>query len=209
MARPIHTERCGNFTGGPGSRDVDHLQGPIAGASLITAEAKRLCAARRAASPVCLEQMPRILEAWSNYIEECEKTKRPLTWGGFALAADISTRTIDRMRQGDLDHMVDEYRITHDLPADATEYITEEGEVIQLVEWSQVCQKLEALIQDQLERNCYTNKGNPAGSIFGLKARFDWQDQADARTTISSNTLVIADADQAKKAMQMLTGIEK
>jgi hypothetical protein len=174
------------------------------GASLITEEAKKLAAARRAKSPVCMEQMPGILQAWADYIETCEKNKQPLTWGGFALAGGISADTMRRMRDGELDHIVEEFRILHDIPEDASEYVTEDGEIITLVPWSIPCQKLENLIQDQLERNCYTNKGNPAGSIFGLKARFGWEDQQTGPTT-NNNTLVIADADQARKAMELLT----
>lgn len=204
MARPKHPERCGRFSGHEND-NTTAIQDAAKGLSLITEEAKKLCAARRARSPVCVEQMPIILQAWDDYAKECERINRPITWGGLALAGGISVRTLQRMRDGELDHMVDEFRISHDLPPEATEYVNEDGEVIALVPWSQPCQKLEALIQDQLERNCYTNKGNPAGSIFGLKARFDWRDQDAPGTTISSNTLVIADSEQAKKAMAMLT----
>ena len=210
MARPKNPERCGNRLRGSDrkNQNTDKIQSAMVGASLITEEAKKLAAARRAASPVSVEQMGDILQKWADYIEDCEHKRQPLTWGGFALAADISVRTIDRMRTGDLDHIIDEFRITHNLPEDTTQYISDDGEVIMLLPWSQSCQKLEALIQDQLERNCYTNKGNPAGSIFGLKARFDWQDQPE-NTSISGNTLVIADAEQAKKAMELLTNVEK
>jgi len=196
----------GKGSGGKGSTEkVNILQ---AVSSEIVEQAKQMTAARRSASPVSVEKMPAILQAWEEYIEECERTRRPITWGGLALAGGISARTLERMRHGELDHIVDEFRITHDLPPDATEYITEDGEVLQLLQWSQPCQKLEAVIQDQLERNCYTNKGNPAGSIFGLKARFGWEDQQQG-PTISNQTLVIADAEQAKKAMRMLANVEK
>ena len=210
MARPKHPERCGNRTTGPERRTkgTQIIKEAMTGASLITEEAKKLAAARRAASPVSMEQMPTILQAWADYVKDCENNRRPMTWGGFALAGGISVDTMYRMRNGDLDHIVEEYRITHNLPEDAKEAITEDGEVIPLLSWSEPCQKLEALIQDQLERNCYTNKGNPAGSIFGLKARFDWQDQPEAAQNVTNN-LVIADAEQAKKAMKLLENVEK
>lgn len=210
MARPKHPERCGNRLRGSDrkNQNTDKIQSAMAGASLITEEAKKLAAARRAASPVSMEQMSTILQKWQDYIEDCEHKRQPLTWGGFALAGEISVDTMYRMRNGDLDHITEEFRITHNLPEDATQYINDDGEVIMLLPWSEPCQKLEALIQDQLERNCYTNKGNPAGSIFGLKARFDWQDQPE-NTSISGNTVVIADAGQAQKAMKMLINVEK
>ena len=202
MARPKHPERCGRFTGheNDNTQAIEQLRQE---ADAITAKAKEFAAARRARSPVCMEQLPDICDKWEHYIEECEHSRQPLTWGGFALAAGISTRTIDRMRAGELDHIVEEYILIHDIEPTATEYINDDGQIIPLVPWSQICQKLEALIQDQLERNCYTNKGNPAGSIFGLKARFNWQDQQQSAGTINNN-LVIADADQARKALEML-----
>lgn len=209
MARPKHPERCGNrLRGSDRNSNTDNMLAVTAEAAKITEQAKKMCAARRALSPVSMEQMPHIIEAWADYVKECQQTRQPMTWGGFALAANISVRTIYRMREGELDHLVDEFRITHNLPEDATQYINEDGEVIELLPWSQPCQKLENLMSDQLERNCYTNKGNPAGSIFGLKARFDWQDQPE-NTSISGNTVVIADAGQAQKAMKMLINVEK
>lgn len=207
MARPKHPERCGRSTGHEND-NTTAIEAATAGASLITAKAKELAQARRAASPVCMEQMENILAAWSNYIDECQHSGQSMTWAGFAMAADISVTTLYRMKAGELDHIVEEYRLTHDIPDTETEYINEDGQVISLLPWSKPCQKLEALIQDQLERNCYTNKGNPAGSIFGLKARFDWEDSPDRGNTTYSSTLVIADSEQAKKAMKMLTNVE-
>ena len=202
MARPKDTTKCGRFTGheNDNTTAITELTRQY---SQITELAKQYAAARRARSPVSMEQLPDICDKWEHYIKECEHSRQPLTWGGFALAAGISTRTLDRMRAGDLDAILEEYILIHDIEPNATEYIDDDGQVIPLVPWSQICQKLEALIQDQLERNCYTNKGNPAGSIFGLKARFDWQDQPQQAGTINNN-LVIADAEQARKALEML-----
>ena len=202
MARPKHPERCGRFTGHEND-NTGPANEAIRQAAQLTQQAKDIAAARRAASPVCMEQLTSICEKWDSYIEECEHSRKPLTWGGFALAAGVSVETIQRMRSGGLDHIVEEYRLIHDIKPDQAEYINQDGQVIPLVRWSQITQKLEALIQDQLERNCYTNKGNPAGSIFGLKARFDWQDQPQQAGTINNN-LVIADAEQARKALEML-----
>lgn len=202
MARPKHPERCGRFTGHEND-NTGPANEAIRQAAQLTQQAKDIAAARRAASPVCMEQLTAICEKWDSYIEECEHSRQPLTWGGFALAAGVSVDTIQRMRRGELDHIVEEYRLIHDIDPAQTEYIDSDGQVIPLVQWSKITQKLEALIQDQLERNCYTNKGNPAGSIFGLKARFDWQDQPQQAGTITNN-LVIADAEQARKALEML-----
>ena len=203
MARPKHPERCGNFNGGPGSRDVTTITEINQQARQITEQAKKFAAARRARSPVRVEQINDICNKWETYIAECEHSRQPLTWGGFALAAGISMDTLKRMRSGELDHIIEEYIIIHDLEPGTTEIIDDDGVITPLVPWSVITEKISNLIQDQLERNCYTNKGNPAGSIFGLKARFDWQDQPQQAGTINNN-LVIADAEQARKALEML-----
>ena len=85
------------------------------------------------------------------------------------------------------------------------QHIDENGEIkrITLVTYGDVTQKCSLLIQAQLESNCYSNRGNPAGSIFGLKARFQWQDTPQTVGNVTNN-LVIADAEQAKKALEML-----
>lgn len=202
MARPKDTTNCGRFTGheNDNTTAIAELSRQY---SQITEQAKQYAAARRALSPVRVECINDICDKWEHYIEECEHSRTPLTWGGFALAAGISADTLKRMRTGELDHIIEEYIILHDLEPGTTETVSDDGEVIPLVPWSKLTEKISNLIQDQLERNCYTNKGNPAGSIFGLKARFDWQDQPQQAGTINNN-LVIADAEQARKALEML-----
>lgn len=202
MARPKDTTNCGRFTGheNDNTTAITELTRQY---SQLTEQAKQYAAARRALSPVRVECINDICDKWEHYIEECEHSRTPLTWGGFALAAGISAETLKRMRTGELDHIIEEYIILHDLEPGTTEIVSDDGEIIPLVPWSKLTEKISNLIQDQLERNCYTNKGNPAGSIFGLKARFDWQDQPQQAGTINNN-LVIADAEQARKALEML-----
>ena len=202
MARPKDTTKCGRFTGheNDNTQAITELSRQY---SQITEQAKQYAAARRALSPVRVECINDICCKWEEYIQECEHSRTPLTWGGFALAAGISADTLKRMRAGELDHIIEEYIILHDLEPGTTEIVSDDGEIIPLVPWSKLTEKISNLIQDQLERNCYTNKGNPAGSIFGLKARFDWQDQPQQAGTINNN-LVIADAEQARKALEML-----
>ena len=165
---------------------------------------KRIAASRRANSPIRQEMLVEYINRVEKYVEDCSRIGKPLTHAGFALACDIGIDTWRRIREGQFDYVPEEFRILHDLPADAQEYITEDGEVIPLIPWSDVFKKCELLIQEQLESNCYTNKGNPAGSIFGLKARFDWRDDPEVPHNLTQN-LVIADSEQARKALRMLT----
>ena len=81
---------------------------------------------------------------------------------------------------------------------------TETGEAEPLATLSEIVKKCHLLIQAQLEGNCYTNKGNPAGSIFGLKAQFGWSD--DTSPQHLTQVVQICDAEQAQKALEMLHG---
>ena len=77
-----------------------------------------------------------------------------------------------------------------------------------MVRLSDLIKAAELAVQEQLEENCYTNKGNPAGSIFGLKARYDWQDQPAEQKSTTNNTLVlnnVATLEEAREAMKRLT----
>ena len=165
---------------------------------------RRIAESRHANSPIRQEMLVEYMNRVEEYVEDCRRVGKPLTHAGFALACDIGIDTWRRIREGQFDYVPEEFRILHNLPADAEEYITEDGEIIPLIPWSEVFKKCELLIQDQLESNCYTNKGNPAGSIFGLKARFDWRDDPEVPNHLTQN-LVIADSNQARKALQMLT----
>ena len=70
MARPKDTTNCGRFTGheNDNTQAIEEIQRQ---ASAITAKAKEFAAARRARSPVCMEQLPDICDKWEHYIEEC------------------------------------------------------------------------------------------------------------------------------------------
>ena len=85
--------------------------------------------------------------------------------------------------------------------------VTSSDTGILLISYSEFYEKTWLLIQNQLEENCYTNKGNPAGSIFGLKAQFDWREDESPQHLVQN--LVIADSEQAEKAMKMLGYVGK
>lgn len=142
----------------------------------------------------------------SDYIDECEKAKTPVTIAGCQLAGEIMNDAWYAIGAGDMDYLLPLYMDVHDIPESETGTIycdPDTGENILLLHPSEMQNRVLLKLQDQLERNCYTNKGNPVGSIFGLKARFNWQDQPD--TAVRQNTLIIADAGQARKAMELLT----
>ena len=173
--------------------------------SQFTDKCKAMAEKRRANSPVQVERTLEVLANIQNYIEEQTRTNKPLTHAGFMRCMGLGTDqyyNLDRY-----DHVVDEYKILHNLPQDATTHVNDKGEEIPLVCWSQIKQKVcDIAIQEQLETNCYTmQRGvNPAGSIFGLKARYGWTE--DTATQHIDKAIIIADSEQAKKSLQMLMG---
>jgi len=166
----------------------------------ITEAGKKVALARRARSPVQVEKTPAVLEAVEQYVEDRRRSGKPLTHAGFMLAMGLNSKTYYNLHE--YDHVIEEYKTLHDLPPDATSYTDDDGNEQPLVCWSTIKEKADALIQEQLEENCYTNRGNPAGSIFGLKARYQWSEDGTPQHVV--NNLVIADGEQAQKALKML-----
>lgn len=169
--------------------------------SEFTQACKRMAEARRANSPVQVEKTAQVLQNIKEYVEEQQRKNKPLTHAGFMLCFGVNRDVYYDLYK--YDYVVEEYKALHGLPADATEHQTDNGVIIPLVAWGDIKKNLcDVLIQQQLEENCYTNRGNPAGSIFGLKARYQWTDDNTPQHVV--NNLVIADSEQAKKSLDML-----
>ena len=170
----------------------------------FTESARKLAESRNKARKYNVDFVPVLIERLTAYVEECKRTHEPMTSAGFILASGVPQKTFSEMVNGDYDNVVEEYRILHNIPDNVNEIITDEGEVIPLAPFSLVLEKFARLpLQAQLEGNCYTNRGNPAGSIFGLKARFNWTEDNTPQHVVQN--LVIADGEQARKALEMLS----
>ena len=155
------------------------------------------------------EGVTKAYQAISDYVDDCYKKKTPLTVAGFQLAIGIHRDAWIKARDGDLDYLLEEYLQDHhitendiSMDQDGLPWVQSDHGPVLLLRWSDLRKKADLLIQDQLERNCYTNRGNPAGSIFGLKAQFNWREDEGPQHLVQQ--LVIADLDQAKKALEML-----
>ena len=166
----------------------------------ITEAGKKMALARRARSPVQVERTPEVLEAIEEYVEDRRRTGKPLTHAGFMLAMGLNSKTYYNLHE--YDHVIEEYKLLHNLPPEATTFTDQDGNEQPLVSWSTIKEKCDALIQEQLEENCYTNRGNPAGSIFGLKARFQWSEDSTPQHVV--NNLVIASEEGARRSLEML-----
>lgn len=171
----------------------------------IEAGARAMVEARNKARKYNADFIPVLIERLEQYRRECEQTNTPLTSAGFILASGIPQSTFNEMVRGDYDNVIEEYRIVNNIPNDVDEVIDDDGQIIPLESFSAILEKYARLpLQMQLESNCYnTQRGvNPAGSIFGLKARFNWKE--DNGTQYIDKAVIIADGEQARKSLKML-----
>lgn len=148
----------------------------------------------------------RVISQCSEYIEECQRERKPITLAGFMLATNIPASTWSEMKNGDKDNITSLYALQHSNQVDENGepfYLDEQtGEARPLVTFSAVVKNCYLVVQNQLEGNCYTNRGNPAGSIFGLKAQFGWSDDTTPQNL--TQVVQICDAEQARKALELL-----
>ena len=63
----------------------------------------------------------------------------------------------------------------------------------------------ELVIQEQREAACSSNRGNPAGNIFLLKAQQGFRDQPETQQTNNTLTLNVATLGEAKDALKLLS----
>lgn len=182
----------------------------------LIASAKKSIQEQRKRTPVNVDNLSNMVRAWDTYTMTQRERRQPVTWAGYAMSAGVSYDTINRMRSGELDYIVEEYRSCNDLNAVNIDLYTGEllsgaGTATETTEGAGgnltlpsdlVKLHCELPIMDQLESNCYQLKGNQVGSIFGLKARFGWQD--DSPQVQHNTALVVADADKARNLLEMI-----
>lgn len=205
--------RRGNLAGHPGN-PIENQNGIIEANAAKAEKAehyKRIAEQQAKVIKYGQEYAGQMLDSFNAYIIEQRNQHRPLTIAGLIRASGVSADTYYRYRNGDADHMLYEYmdRYGIDYSEEGNQVVNTDGEQVLLVRLSDVVKRAELAVQEQLEENCYTNKGNPAGSIFGLKARYDWQDTPPDQRTTNNNTLVlnnVATLEEAKEAMKRLNG---
>lgn len=206
-------DRRGNLKGRPGTppEDQEGLRAANAAREEYKEYYKKIAEQRAKQIKHGQPYASTLLDNLNEYIERQEKRGRPLTIAGLIRASGVSMDTYYRYKDGDADHLLYEYMDLHGIDYDheGDQITTDAGDVVLLVRMSEIIKNAELAIQEQLEENCYTNKGNPAGSIFGLKARYDWQDTPPDQRTTNNNTLVlnnVATLDEAREAMKRLNG---
>lgn len=150
-----------------------------------------------------------IPERMAAYIEKQADTKKPLTIAGAILALNIGKDTFYRIKNGDMDYITEEYRTLHAdepilLDALGNEYITNpEGELIPLAPLSELLEKYVLLpLEESLQSNCMSLRGNPAGNIFLLKAQMGYKEESEVKEV--HQNLIIADREKATSILKML-----
>jgi hypothetical protein len=147
-----------------------------------------------------------LLDNLNQYIIDRQNQRKPLTIAGLIRASGVSQDTYKRYRDGDADHMLYAYMTEHDIDyqEEGNEVTTPDGEKVLLCRLSTIIKTAELAVQEQLEENCYTNRGNPAGSIFGLKARYEWRDDPDKVQQTNTLNIQVASLDEAREALKRL-----
>ena len=165
--------------------------------------AKASALSQREKSPYAPNKQGLFIERLQTYIDEQERAGKPLTVSGFTLASKIPSRTWEKMRHGEYDAGVMEYKMLKGIPEDAEEWATEDGEVLSLRPWSEIIDYCYLLAQQQREEACIAGKaGNVVGNIFLLKSQHGLSD-APEQIGHQTNIQVVADAETALKALEM------
>lgn len=149
-------------------------------------------------------------ENLERYIEDQEVQHKPLTVAGMARASGLSYDTYLKYREGEADHMLYLFMDINDISYDHEGQIvqTQDGQEVLLVRLSELIKQAELFIQEQREAACSSNRGNPAGNIFLLKAQQGFRDQPEDSRTTNNNTLIlnnVASLSEAKDALNLLT----
>ena len=172
--------------------------------SEIMESARKMVIAKREASPFSPQKQGEFIERLENYIQEQKDANKPLTIAGFILAAGINKMAWYRMKDGEWDAGIEEYKLAKGIPADAEQWVTEDGEVLSLKPWSEIIDYCSLLVQQERELGCVAGKaGNVVGNMFLLKAQHGLSDQPD-QVQRQTNIQIVADAETAMKALEML-----
>lgn len=161
------------------------------------------------------EKTGEVYKRISDYVNKKAEQDLPLTISGLILAIGCSSDTYYKIQSGDMDYLLYQYMDREGIDLDSINdsidtmpYVagpnvdleTMKG-VVLLIPYSSLIQKAHLMIAEQTEERLYL-KGR-VGDIFALKAQHGWQeDEQQARTV--NQTLIIADENQARKAIEML-----
>lgn len=177
---------------------------------------KQYADARRNSRVYSQEHLLEFYERMKGYFRRCKETDTPMTVGGLCLAMGIDRTALYRMKTGVYDWRLYEYMEIEGVePGDIQEeqdeffngfdplqYWTDSrGNKVLLMMYSEVVTLGLRVIEADNEAGLFGSK--PVGRIFYLKSVFGYSDVPEP-TKNSEPELVVADAEQARRAMAML-----
>lgn len=192
-------------------RETAHLTETMKQFSEDVATYKEIAEKVRQSRKYKQEDVIKVYERLSTYIENQREEDRPLTVSGMIKASGLSKSTWYEMLKGDYDYQLYQVLDIHKIDiADTVEEldtipvvntnINDKEERIMLIVWSEMLQKAMLSIEEQTEERLYS-KGR-VGDIFALKSVHNWKEEQSPQTV--NQTLVIATEEQARKAIELL-----
>jgi len=174
-------------------------------ASAYIAEQKRRAATRRR-----VWDYPTLYRAAglvAEYVQDCRQDHRPITVAGMILASGVGRSTWGRICRGELDYHLEAFRDAcagQIISRDGLEFVRgDDGQELPLIKPSELFDQFYLMMQQQAEERLYSEKGKVT-DIFTMKAVFKWEDQPTAISDNRHQTLVIASAEEAQKAIALL-----
>lgn len=201
--------RTGNRKGRPGSTIPEGMLATNEAKADQVARYKEIAEQRAGVIKYGQEYAQTLWDNLNEYIEDRQAQHRPITKAGLAKASGMSYDTYLKYRKGEADHLLYEFMELHDISFDheGEQLTLPDGQSVLLLRLSDIVKMGELALQEQLEENCYVNKGNPLGSIAGMRNYFDWQENPTGQTT-HNNTLVlnnVATLSEAKESLKLLS----
>ena len=201
--------RTGNRKGNPNPENQEALKASAQAKADMLAHYKEVAEQQANVIKYGQEYALTLLDNLIEYIEDRHNQHKPITKAGLIKASGVGYNTYYKYRKGEANHMLYEFMDLNGISFDheGEQYTMPDGREVLLLRLEDVIKMGELALQEQLEENCYVNKGNPLGSIAGMRNYFDWQENPTGQTT-HNNTLVlnnVATLSEAKESLKLLS----
>ena len=177
---------------------------------------KQYADARRNSRVYSQENLLEFYERMKGYFTHCRETETPMTVGGLCLAMGIDRTALYRMKTGFYDWRLFEYMniegvVSEDIQEEQDEFFSgfnplqywtdSRGNKVLLMMYSEIITLGLRVIEADAEAGLFGSK--PVGRIFYLKSVFGYSDVPEPEQN-NEPALIVADAEQARRAMAML-----
>lgn len=199
-------DRRGNLGGNPAGGNLEPLEGSNADKQNTIEHYKEVARQLAGVIKYGQEYALTLKDNLEAYIIDSETQRKPLTIAGMVRASGMGTETYYRYREGEADHLLYMFMDTNniDYSHEGEIFQLQDGREVLLVRLSHLIKQAELAVQEQRETACSSNRGNPAGNIFLLKAQQGFQDTPVSQQTNNSLTVNVASLGEAREALQLL-----